>query len=97
MLLLGLFSLRGCKTRENAILVLDEQSSEKKAEADCQSPLAKVFLLVPVIHPLSSGILRHRSLVRLELTLLQRHYAGHAECFGQSTAVEIETYLVVVS
>jgi hypothetical protein len=38
MLLLGLFSLCGCKTRENAILVLDEQWSEKKAEADCQSP-----------------------------------------------------------
>ena len=38
MLLLGLFSLCGCKTRENSILVLDEQWSEKKAEADCRSP-----------------------------------------------------------
>ena len=37
MLLLGIFSLCGCKTRENAILVLDEQWSEKKAEADCPS------------------------------------------------------------
>jgi hypothetical protein len=37
MMLLALFSLCGCKTRENAILVLDEQWSEKKAEADCQS------------------------------------------------------------
>jgi hypothetical protein len=38
MLLLGFFSLCGCKIRENAILVLDEQWSAKKAEADCQSP-----------------------------------------------------------
>jgi hypothetical protein len=37
MLLLGPFSLCGCKARENAILVLDEQWSEKKAEGDCQS------------------------------------------------------------
>jgi hypothetical protein len=68
MLLLGLLSLCGCKTRENVILVLDDQWSEKKAEADCQSRLAKVFLLVPAIHPLNSEILRHRSLVPLELT-----------------------------
>jgi hypothetical protein len=38
MLLLGFFSLCGCRSRENAILVLDEQWSEKNAEADCQSP-----------------------------------------------------------
>src|ERR1700689_126428 len=38
MLLLGLFTLCGCKSRENSILILDEQWSEKKAEADCQSP-----------------------------------------------------------
>jgi hypothetical protein len=37
MLLLALFSLCSCKARENAILVLDEQLSEKKAEVDCQS------------------------------------------------------------
>jgi hypothetical protein len=36
MLLLGLSSHCGC-TRENAILVLDEQWSERRAEADCQS------------------------------------------------------------
>lgn len=36
MLLLVLSSLCGCR-RENVILVLDEQWSEKHAEADCQS------------------------------------------------------------
>ncbi len=36
-MLLGLFSLCGCNTRENTVVVLDEQWSVKQAEVDCQS------------------------------------------------------------
>jgi hypothetical protein len=36
-MLLGLFFLCACNTRENTIVVLDEQWSVKQAELDCQS------------------------------------------------------------